>query len=96
MALTFKNANPADIDIIQAIAKKTIDRSYRYFLDDYTVDQYLTSNRLETFLESNLKHTWVLYKNRTVLGFSICIDNVIDFMMIDVDHHKQGFGKLLL
>ncbi len=94
--LTFTRASLSDKYVIQAIANKTIDRSYRDFLDNFTVDNYLNSKHLEVFLESNINNTWILHKNTTALGFSICIDNVIDFMMIDVDYHHQGYGTILL
>jgi len=92
----FKKAQSSDIDRILALAKRTVDRSYRDFLENFTVDKYLRSKHLETFLENYIKNTWILSKDNTLLGFSLCIDNVIDFMMIDVDHHRQGYGAILL
>ena len=96
IVVTFKRAKISGIESIFALARKTVDRSYRDFLDDFSVDMYLRNKHLDVFLEKNIKNTWVLSKDNAILGFSICIDNVIDFMMIDVDHHRQGYGTILL
>lgn len=96
MNTTFKHTDVSDLKRIQKIAKKTIDQSYRYFLDDAVVDHYLNSDHLETYLDSNIHNTWALYQDNNILGFSVCIDNVIDFMMVDADYHRHGFGTKLL
>lgn len=96
MDTIFKHTATSDLNKIQKIAKNTIDQSYRYFLGNETVDHYLKSNHLETYLSNNIDRAWSLYQGRNILGFSVCIDNVIDFMMIDVEHHREGFGTKLL
>lgn len=92
----FKHTDTSDLNNIQKIAKKTIDKSYRYFLGDETVDHYLKSSHLDKYLRNNIDRSWSLHQGHNILGFSVCIDNVIDFMMIDVDHHRKGFGTMLL
>ncbi len=96
MNTTFKHIDTSDLKRIRKIAKKTIDHSYRYFLDDVSVDHYLESGHLETYLNTNINNTWSLHQDNNILGFSVCIDNVIDFMVIDSDHHRQGLGTILL
>ena len=96
METIFQHSQTSDLEIIQAIAKKTIDQSYRYFLGDQVVDNYLNSGRLDKYLSNNIDNTWVLSIDHTIVGFAICIDNVIDFMMVDVDYHRQGLGTKLL
>ncbi len=96
MNTTFNHTDISDLKKIQQIAKKTIDQSYRYFLGDDTVEQYLTSNHLDTYLKEHINHAWSLHHDHDTLGFSIVIDNVIDFMVIDVDHHRKGYGTKLL
>ena len=96
MNTTFKHTVTSDLKRIQKIAKKTIDQSYRYFLGDTTVDHYLKCGHLESYLNSNIHNTWSLCQGNNILGFSICIDNVIEFMMIDADYHRHGFGTKLL
>lgn len=96
MITTFQHSQKSDLDIIQTIAKKTVDQSYRYFLGDQTVDNYLSSGRLDQYLSNSIDETWVLSIDHTIVGFAICIHNVIDFMMIDVNYHRQGLGTKLL
>jgi len=93
---TFKRTDASDLECIQMIARKTVDHSYRYFLGDEIVDHYLNSGHLEAHLSNHINNTWALYKGNNILGFSICIDNVIDFMMVDADYHRQGLGTKLL
>ncbi len=92
----FKHADTSDLTYIQEIAYRTVDRSYRYFLSDMVVDDYLNRGLLKNYLRNNSKYIWILTVDEKILGFSICIDNVIDFMMIDVDFHHQGLGTQLL
>ena len=96
MKTSFKKARQSDTDPLIALAKKTVDKSYRSFLDDKTVDNYLASDSLDNFLQNNFKHTWIFILDYKIVGFSICIENVIEYMMIDVDFHRQGLGTLLL
>ncbi|MFK7816304.1 MAG: GNAT family N-acetyltransferase [Gammaproteobacteria bacterium] len=92
----FKHSDPSDLNEIQKIAKKTIDQSYRYFLGDETVDHYLKSDHLDTYLRKNIDRAWSLHQEHNILGFSVCIDNVIDFMVIDAGQQRKGFGTMLL
>ena len=96
MITIFGHADPSELKNIQALARKTVDQSYRYFLGDEIVELYLSSGRLEEYLRLNIHSTWCLYQHDALLGFSICIDNVIDFMMVDFNNHRQGLGTKLL
>ena len=96
MDARFKQAKKTDLEVIITIAKKTIDQSYRYFLGDETVENYLSSRRLEKYLTKNIDKTWVSLLSDKIVGFSICIENVIDFVLIDADYQRQGLGTQLL
>lgn len=96
VATIFSHTTKTDLTDIQKIAKLTVNQSYRYFLDDVVVDQYLESGQLDEYLQNNIKNTWALYQDSKIIGFSICIENVIDFMLIDTNFHRQGFGTKLL
>ena len=96
MNTTFQRAKKSDLEIIQTIAKHTVDQGYRYFLDAHTVDDYLSSGRLDRYLIKNFNNTWILKLDESIVGFAICIDNIIDFMLINFDHHRNGLGTKLL
>ncbi len=91
-----KQTNIDDIDQIVHLAEKTIAGSYEYFLGYNKVKEYLKNGHLENYLNNNLKNTWALIREKKIIGLSICIENVIDFMLIDVDLHRQGLGTRLL
>lgn len=96
METTFKRAKASNINNILAIARRTVDQSYRYFLGNETVDRYLSNDSLDNYLKNNIEHTWTLSLDNAIVGFTICVENIIDYMIIDVDFHRQGLGTLLL
>lgn len=96
MEATFQRPKKSDLKTIQTIAKKTVDQGYRYFLGDQTVDNYLKSGSLDRYLTKNFDDIWVLSLDQTIIGFAVCIENVIDFMMIDFDYQRKGLGTKLL
>ena len=90
MDTVFIKAQASDLNTALAIAKMTIDRRYRSFLDNQTVDDYLSNRSLKNYLIKITDNTWALLLDHNIVGFSICIENVIDFMLIDVNFHRQG------
>ena len=91
-----QRAKSSDLDTMVAVARKTIDRCYRYFLDNQMVGRYLSSERLDHYLGKNIENSWIVSLDSDLVGFSLCIENIIDFMLIDVDFHRQGLGTRLL
>jgi len=96
MATEFTPAKDIHLETIKSIARRTVDRSYRSFLEASQVEHYLESGDLEQYLTKYIHHTWILSQETEIVGFSICIENIIDFMLIDVKFHRQGLGAQLL
>ncbi|MFB7928153.1 GNAT family N-acetyltransferase [Streptomyces sp. NPDC056039] len=91
-------ATGADLDDLQALARRTIDARYRAFLGDEAVDWFIGSGASDAHVESHLEKGAVhcLSQEGGILGFSILDGPTIDLMMIDPDHHRRGLGRLLL
>lgn len=96
MQASFRRAISSDLSAIQNIASNTVDKSYRYFLDDNAVTNYLQSGRLENYLSTNIKYIWLISNEYGVAGFAVCINNIIDFMLVDFEYQQKGLGKRLL
>ncbi len=85
-----------DTNILKAIATKTIDANYRSFLGNEGVDWFIGSGASDQYVDENIDDTWVILSNSQIIGFSVCKANLIDLMMIDHDHHRKGYGTVLL
>lgn len=96
MTTEFTPAKQMHLEAIKSIARRTVDQSYRSFLEASRVDHYLESGDLEQYLTKYIHQTWILLQESEIVGFSICIENIIDFMLIDVKFHRQGLGSQLL
>ena len=96
MKLNFRKASSSDLNTLLAISNQTIDKSYRYWLDDEVVNQYLLSESLNNYLKSNIEHTWVAIIDDEIIGFAICIENVIDFMLVGYNFQRNGYGTQIL
>lgn len=93
---TIRQATREDLPTIQAIARKTISRSYRSFLGDENVDMFINSGESDKVIINDLERCDVILTNGNITGFTIYYDNLIHLMMVDVDLHRQGLGSLLL
>ncbi|MFI6369715.1 GNAT family N-acetyltransferase [Streptomyces sp. NPDC050546] len=91
-------ATGADLDDLQVLARRTIDARYRAFLGDEAVDWFIGSGASDAHVKSHLEAGGVqcLGLEGRIIGFSILDGSTIDLMMIDPDHHRRGFGRLLL
>ena len=96
MKLNFRKASYSDLTTILTISKQTIDKSYRYWLDDQVVNQYLSSNSLDKYLKNNIDNTWAAIIDNEIVGFAICIENVIDFMLVGHCFQRNGYGSQIL
>ena len=96
MKLNFRKASNSDLNTLLAISKQTIDKSYRYWLDNEDVNQYLSSNSLDKYLKNNIDFTWVAIIDDEIVGFAICIENVIDFMLVGYKFQRNGYGSQIL
>lgn len=89
-------ANAADLPIIQSIARRTIDKCYRSFLEDEGVDGFINSGESDRELQNHIDSCDVLLRERVPVAFAIYFDDLIHLMMVDVDLHRQGIGSHLL
>jgi GNAT superfamily N-acetyltransferase len=94
--LTVRKALPGDIDALIALSTRTIGASYRSFLGDATVDAFLGCGAVAQYCRDHIDGCIVLADGGRILGWCVTKDNLIDLMMIDADHHRQGLGSALL
>lgn len=96
MKSSIRKASFKDLDLIVSMTKQTIDKCYRDWLDSESLDNCLKSDKLDLYLESSLQHTWLLQTNSNVVAYSICIENMIEFMLVDIKYQGRGIGSQLL
>jgi DNA-binding transcriptional LysR family regulator/ribosomal protein S18 acetylase RimI-like enzyme len=92
-------ARGEDLDDLQALARRTIDRCYRAFLGDDVVDRFIGSGASDAHVKNHLEQGGVhclIAREGRIIGFSIVDGPTIDLMMVDPDHHRRGLGRLLL
>ena len=95
-AVEFRTAQPGDLAIMQDIARRTIDGSYRSFLGDEGVDSFISSGESDRELQKHIESCDVALREDAIVGFAIYFDDLIHLMMIDVRLHRNGIGSLLL
>jgi len=88
----------ADLAALQALARRTIDASYRAFLGDEAVDRFITSGASDEHVETQLHrgHLHCMEAGGELVGLLILDGPTIDLMMIDVRRHRRGMGTVLL
>lgn len=91
-----RSASRSDVALVQGIARRTIDHSYRSFLGDDLVDAFIDSGECDSEISQHLPDLHLLVDNDQVLGFSIVLDDLVHLMMIDHAHHREGHGGRLL
>jgi GNAT superfamily N-acetyltransferase len=79
-----------------ALSHRTISVSYRPFLGDQAVDEFLGSGAVDRYVRENLGGCWVLACDDQNVGYAVCRDNLIDLMMIDQSFQRRGLGTELL
>ncbi|MET8312300.1 GNAT family N-acetyltransferase [Micromonospora sp. NPDC005173] len=87
-----------DLVALQELARRTIDASYRSFLGNEGVDWFINSGASDDHIESHFRqgHVYCLEADGGIVGLMILDGPTVDLMMIDVRHHRQGLGKVLL
>lgn len=96
MNLSIRKATHKDYTYILAMTKNTVDRCYRDWLGYEVVEKCLATNKLDLYIGKYLEHTWLLQKNTKTVAFTICVENMIDFLLVDVNYQKLGIGTELL
>lgn len=95
MNLRFRRAGAGDVEALQAIARRTIDTSYRSFIDDDTVDWFL-SGPSDRYLAANVDKATVVTTDGSIAGFVVCKANLVDLILVDHGAHRRGIGTALL
>lgn len=95
MTPQFRRAVAKDLHAMQTIARRTIDSSYRSFIDDERVDWFLNSQS-DDYLRKNLERAVVLTTDGAIGGFAVLKDGLIDLIMVDLELHGRGLGSALL
>lgn len=96
MDKSFRHITPNDLEEVISIARNTVDKCYRVWLGNQAVERYLATRNLDNYLVDNFSNIFLLTENSKIMAFSICIENMIDFMLVDAEHQSQGIGARLL
>ena len=75
--INIRKVQTNDLPIMQDIAKRTIDKCYRSFLEDEGVDWFIKSGESDRELEKHLDNCNVLSKGDDVIAFTIYFDDLI-------------------
>jgi GNAT superfamily N-acetyltransferase len=84
------------LEKVQEMARRTISTNYRSFLGDEGVDWFIQNGESDRYISENLGDCLVLTTQDRIVGFCVCLADLVDLLMIDQDHHRQGLGSLLL
>jgi ribosomal protein S18 acetylase RimI-like enzyme len=87
-----------DLVVLQELAHRTIDASYRSFLGNAGVDWFINSGASDDHIQSHFRqgHVYCMEADGEIVGLMILDGPTVDLMMIDVRRHRQGLGKVLL
>lgn len=96
METLVRKARRADVNTLIDLSRRTISACYRSFLGDAAVDGFLRGGSADRVVQDNLDRCFVIERAGQVVGLAICRDNLIDLLMIDHRHHRQGLGTKLL
>ena len=94
--LQIRKAQADDLPRMQEIARRTIDKCYRSFLGDESVDGFIHSGESDRELQQHMQNCDVLLKENTIVAFAIYFNDLIHLMMVDVGLHRTGIGSRLL
>lgn len=96
MKLVIRKSRIEDLEKIQEIACRTIDRNYRLFLGDKGVDRFIESGAAHQYLEDNIVDCWIAENEDEIIGFCVCKGDLLELMMVETAFHGQGLGSRLL
>ena len=94
--IQIRKAQAGDLPRMQAIARRTIDKSYRSFLGDESVAWFINSGESDRELQQHIENCDVLLKGNIIVAFAIYFKDLIHLMMVDVGLHRTGIGSRLL
>lgn len=96
MNTLIRAATASDIADLIELSRRTISACYRSFLGDEAVDGFIGSGAADQYIRASVERCLVLVRDGRIAGWSVCRDQLIDLMMIDVVCHRQGLGSQLL
>jgi GNAT superfamily N-acetyltransferase len=91
-----RRMSATDTDPLIELTRRTIDKCYRPFLGDVTVDAFVGSGAADHYVQENVERCWVIVLDGQPAGYAVCQDNLIDLMMVDERLHRRGLGTALL
>ncbi len=94
--IQIRKAQADDLPRMQNIARRTIDKSYRSFLGDESVDWFINTGESDRELQKHIENCDVLLKENAIVAFAIYFKDLIHLMMVDVRLHRMGIGSRLL
>ncbi|MEU1277345.1 GNAT family N-acetyltransferase [Streptomyces sp. NPDC005805] len=96
--LAVRPAVDEDLPALQALARRTIDASYRSFLGDESVDWFIGSGASDEHIATHLRQGQVhcMQADGEIVGLTILDGPTLDLMMVDAGRHRQGLGRFLL
>ena len=94
----FREATRGDAAALALIAQRTIATCYRQFLGVKKVVEFLECGVFSEYVVENLEKNYcpILLLDRLPVGFAVCLENIIDLIIIDYRYHRRGFGTQLL
>lgn len=96
MNTLIRNALESDLSRLIDLSRRTINASYRSVLGDEAVDGFLGSGAADRYVQENLEYCSVSCREGQIIAFAVCRENVLELLIVDPDHHRQGFGTELL
>lgn len=96
MDTEIRKADQTEITVIIETLQRTIRASFTGFLGEEEVGSFIESGGVERFATEYLDAMEVLLLNGVIIGFVVTKENAIDLLMVDCDHHGNGYGSRLL
>ncbi len=91
-------ATGEELEELPALARRTINASYRAFLGDEAVDRFVNSGASDAHVAHHLDQheTYCLTRDGRTVGFTLLEGPTLDLLMVEPDLHRRGLGRVLL
>ncbi|MGI9569030.1 MAG: GNAT family N-acetyltransferase [Desulfobulbia bacterium] len=94
--MIIRRASQSDLPELQELARRTIDRNYRSFLGDESVDWFLESGESDKEVIENLDNCSVAEEGDKQIAYCVYYEDFIHILMVDPDFQRAGIGKQML